>query len=87
MADGTHPPKTCFTAALLLLYCRFTAALLLLCCCFRCWALADGMDPPENMRRCVNNNYSFAGFWRAWHVFFFFAYFFFEKKIAYQSTN
>ena len=35
---------------------------------FRCWALADGMDPPENMRRCVNNNYSFAGFWRAWHA-------------------
>jgi hypothetical protein len=77
MADGTDPPKTCFTAALLLLY-----------CCFRCWALADGMDPPENMRRCVNNNYSFAGFWRAWYVFFFLeSHTFFKKKIAYQSTN
>jgi len=35
---------------------------------FRCWALADGVDPPENMRRCVNNNYTFSGFWRSWHA-------------------
>ena len=35
---------------------------------FRCWALADGMQPPENMRRCVNNNYTFSGFWRSWHA-------------------
>ncbi|KLO17383.1 MBOAT-domain-containing protein [Schizopora paradoxa] len=34
---------------------------------FRLWALADGMDPPENMVRCVLNNYSTFGFWRAWH--------------------
>ena len=25
------------------------------------------MDPPENMIRCMANNYSALGFWRAWH--------------------
>ncbi|KAG9075989.1 glycerol transporter [Ceratobasidium sp. UAMH 11750] len=34
---------------------------------FRLWALADGMDPPENMVRCMANNYSAFGFWRSWH--------------------
>ncbi|PCH42536.1 MBOAT-domain-containing protein [Wolfiporia cocos MD-104 SS10] len=34
---------------------------------FRLWALADGIDPPENMVRCMANNYSALGFWRAWH--------------------
>jgi len=34
---------------------------------FRLWALADGIDPPENMIRCVANNYSTMGFWRSWH--------------------
>lgn len=34
---------------------------------FRLWALLDGMDPPENMIRCVLNNYSTLGFWRSWH--------------------
>lgn len=34
---------------------------------FRLWALADGLDPPENMVRCMANNYSALGFWRAWH--------------------
>jgi len=34
---------------------------------FRLWALADGMDPPENMVRCMANNYSALGFWRSWH--------------------
>jgi len=34
---------------------------------FRLWALLDGMDPPENMVRCVYNNYSTLGFWRSWH--------------------
>ncbi len=37
---------------------------------FRLWALADGIDPPENMVRCVLNNYSTFGFWRAWHSSF-----------------
>lgn len=27
----------------------------------------DGIDPPENMIRCVLNNYSTRGFWRSWH--------------------
>ena len=34
---------------------------------FRLWALIDGIDPPENMVRCVGNNYSTLGFWRSWH--------------------
>lgn len=34
---------------------------------FRLWALLDGMDPPENMVRCVSNNYSAQLFWRGWH--------------------
>ncbi|KAL4936103.1 MBOAT, membrane-bound O-acyltransferase family-domain-containing protein, partial [Aspergillus oleicola] len=34
---------------------------------FRLWALVDGIDPPENMVRCVSNNYSAFGFWRSWH--------------------
>ncbi|KAM5544772.1 hypothetical protein V8D89_001670 [Ganoderma adspersum] len=34
---------------------------------FRLWALMDGVDPPENMVRCMANNYSPLGFWRSWH--------------------
>ncbi|EXJ95348.1 hypothetical protein A1O1_00468 [Capronia coronata CBS 617.96] len=34
---------------------------------FRLWALIDGMDPPENMVRCMSDNYSAFGFWRSWH--------------------
>lgn len=34
---------------------------------FRLWSLADGVDPPENMVRCMANNYSTMGFWRSWH--------------------
>lgn len=34
---------------------------------FRLWSLADGVDPPENMIRCMANNYSTMGFWRSWH--------------------
>lgn len=34
---------------------------------FRLWALSDGVDPPENMVRCMANNYSTLGFWRSWH--------------------
>ncbi|KZV91249.1 MBOAT-domain-containing protein [Exidia glandulosa HHB12029] len=34
---------------------------------FRLWALADGVEPPENMVRCMANNYSPMAFWRAWH--------------------
>ncbi|KEY65633.1 hypothetical protein S7711_07882 [Stachybotrys chartarum IBT 7711] len=34
---------------------------------FRLWALIDGIDPPENMVRCVSNNFSTRLFWRAWH--------------------
>ena len=38
--------------------------------CFRCWALADGVDAPENMRRFVCDNFTIAGFWRGWHASF-----------------
>ncbi|KAG6810550.1 hypothetical protein H0H92_012628 [Tricholoma furcatifolium] len=34
---------------------------------FRLWALLDGIEPPENMVRCMANNYSTSGFWRSWH--------------------
>ncbi|KAJ2892821.1 uncharacterized protein MKZ38_009331 [Zalerion maritima] len=34
---------------------------------FRLWALVDGIDPPENMIRCVSDNYSTLMFWRSWH--------------------
>ncbi|AET37975.1 membrane-bound O-acyltransferase family protein Ecym_2227 [Eremothecium cymbalariae DBVPG len=34
---------------------------------FRLWAMLDGIDPPENMIRSVDNNYSALAFWRAWH--------------------
>ncbi|EXJ89341.1 hypothetical protein A1O3_02408 [Capronia epimyces CBS 606.96] len=34
---------------------------------FRLWALLDGIDPPENMIRCMSDNYSAFGFWRSWH--------------------
>ncbi|KAJ6261088.1 hypothetical protein Dda_3753 [Drechslerella dactyloides] len=34
---------------------------------FRLWALIDSIDPPENMLRCMSDNYSAVGFWRGWH--------------------
>ncbi|KAG6915954.1 hypothetical protein DXG01_009176 [Tephrocybe rancida] len=34
---------------------------------FRLWALVDGIEAPENMVRCMANNYSTLGFWRSWH--------------------
>ncbi|KAF7301983.1 hypothetical protein MIND_00764400 [Mycena indigotica] len=34
---------------------------------FRLWAMVDGIDAPENMIRCMANNYSTSGFWRSWH--------------------
>lgn len=34
---------------------------------FRLWALVDGIDPPENMLRCLSNNPSTVAFWRGWH--------------------
>ena len=34
---------------------------------FRLWSLVDGIDPPENMVRCVSNNFSTLSFWRSWH--------------------
>ncbi|KAK3810554.1 MAG: MBOAT-domain-containing protein [Linnemannia gamsii] len=37
---------------------------------FRLWALCDGIEAPENMIRCVTNNYSALGFWRSWHKSF-----------------
>jgi len=31
------------------------------------FALWDDVEAPENMNRCINNNYCFEGFWRSWH--------------------
>ena len=36
----------------------------------RAWALLDGIDPPENMRRTLCNHYSVMSFWKAWHASF-----------------
>lgn len=37
---------------------------------FRGWALFDGVEAPENMLRCMSNNYSLEQFWRGWHSSF-----------------
>lgn len=37
---------------------------------FRLWALTDGVHTPENMQRCMSNNYSLGQFWRGWHCSF-----------------
>jgi protein-cysteine N-palmitoyltransferase HHAT len=29
--------------------------------------MADGIETPENMLRCMSDNYSALAFWRAWH--------------------
>ncbi len=34
---------------------------------FRVWALWDGVNPPENMTRCIINTITVSGFWRSWH--------------------
>eukprot|EP01059_Diplonema_ambulator_P037270 TRINITY_DN9761_c0_g1_i1.p1 TRINITY_DN9761_c0_g1~~TRINITY_DN9761_c0_g1_i1.p1 ORF type:complete len:519 (+),score=48.18 TRINITY_DN9761_c0_g1_i1:82-1638(+) len=34
---------------------------------FRLAALSDGVEVLENLSRCVNDNYTIAGFWRNWH--------------------
>ncbi|KAK5079095.1 glycerol transporter [Lithohypha guttulata] len=34
---------------------------------FRLWSLIDGIDPVENVVRCMSDNYSALSFWRAWH--------------------
>lgn len=37
----------------------------------RCWALFDGIDPEENMGKCLCQlNYSIQHFWRNWHKSF-----------------
>lgn len=60
LAEGKHVPpdrRVALRSLQLLIPWRF----------FRLWALADGIDPPENMVRCMVNNYSALGFWRSWH--------------------
>jgi D-alanyl-lipoteichoic acid acyltransferase DltB (MBOAT superfamily) len=37
---------------------------------FRLWALTDGVTPPENMKKCMSNNYSLESFWKGWHCSF-----------------
>ncbi|KAK4542400.1 hypothetical protein LTR36_006857 [Oleoguttula mirabilis] len=34
---------------------------------FRLWSLLDGVDPPENMVRCISNQPSTVAFWRGHH--------------------
>lgn len=37
---------------------------------FRLWAWTDGTKAPENMTKCMSNNYSLEEFWRGWHTSF-----------------
>lgn len=37
---------------------------------FRLVALIDGVEPPENMGRCMSNSYCFIEFWKNWHKSF-----------------
>ncbi|KAL0477418.1 membrane-bound O-acyltransferase [Acrasis kona] len=50
-------------ATLLYMYMKF----LVIWRFFRVWALWDGVNPPENMNRCIINNNTVSGFWRSWH--------------------
>eukprot|EP00667_Euglena_gracilis_P008520 EG_transcript_8631 len=50
-------------ASVLVLWLKF----LVMWRCFRLWALLGGVSTPENMNRCVLNNYSCQQFWRSWH--------------------
>ena len=34
---------------------------------FRMWSLLDGVEPVENMNRCMSNNWTLQGFWKSWH--------------------
>lgn len=34
---------------------------------YRTEALWDGIELPENMNRCMSDNYTVSGFWRSWH--------------------
>ena len=36
----------------------------------RVWSLLDGVETVENMKRCMSNNWTLSGFWRAWHSSF-----------------
>ena len=35
---------------------------------FRFFSLLSGVDAPENLPRCINNNCDIEGFWRSWHA-------------------
>eukprot|EP01040_Poterioochromonas_malhamensis_P001880 gene1880-2012_t len=37
---------------------------------FRLWSCIDGILPPENMIKCMSNNYSLEQFWKYWHTSF-----------------
>lgn len=68
----TSPDWTSYTASQLCLLSYFNLhiiwlKLLLPWRLFRLWSLVDGIDPPENMVRCVSDNFSTLHFWRAWH--------------------
>lgn len=64
--DSSFIPKT--YAGIAFLNLKFIWLKLLVIWRFaRFFALADGIDPPENMNRCMSNNYSALMFWRSWH--------------------
>eukprot|EP00899_Mesostigma_viride_P015563 jgi/Mesvir1/24007/Mv10753-RA.1 len=63
--DATHVGMLSL-ALVLFLWLKF----LLIWRFFRFWALLDGIESPENMLRCVLNNYDIEGFWKSWHASF-----------------
>ncbi|KAI8472541.1 MAG: MBOAT, membrane-bound O-acyltransferase family-domain-containing protein [Monoraphidium minutum] len=48
---------------LMLVWCKF----LVIWRFFRFWSLADGVEAPENLTRCICANYDIVGFWKGWH--------------------
>lgn len=49
--------------AIIMLWLKFAA----IWATMRAWALLDGIETPDNMGRCVSNNFSLVDFWRSWH--------------------
>ncbi|KAL1569876.1 membrane-bound O-acyltransferase gup1 isoform X1 [Salvia divinorum] len=37
---------------------------------FRFWSLINGIVPPENMAKCINNCHNLESFWKTWHASF-----------------
>jgi D-alanyl-lipoteichoic acid acyltransferase DltB (MBOAT superfamily) len=69
VGNTPHPYMTPFQVGclgwsyLMFMYMKF----LIIWRMFRIYTLLDGINPPENMNRCINNNLKASDFWRSWH--------------------